>query len=156
MQVYDGTELAVDAVLSASRALVGVTVRSLPETADVTIVQWRALIVVDAEGALNVNALATQLGVSPSTCTRLCDRLVAKGLLVREASPGSRREVALRLAPAGEELVRAGVGRRRAEVEQIVQQMTESEQRALARALKPLIRAAGSAAQQAWVLGWAE
>ena len=156
MQVYDGFEQAVDAVLAASRALMGVTVRSLPEMADVTMAQWRALIVVDAEETMNVNALAEQLGVSPSTCTRLCDRLVAKGLLVREASPGSRREVALRLTPAGKELVEDGVGRRRTEIEQILQELTVPEQRALVRALKPLIRATGTAGQQAWVLGWAD
>lgn len=157
-EVHPGGDVdrAVDEVLAATRALVGIAARALPESADVTLPQWRALVLLDGAGQLNVNALAAQLGVNPSTCTRLCDRLVRKGLLGRELSPDSRREVVLRLTPAGSALVADGTARRRSEIEALVTQLSPRQRRDLAAALPPLIRAAGEAADDAWVLGWAD
>jgi DNA-binding MarR family transcriptional regulator len=152
----DDVERAVDELLAASRALVGIAARALPESADVTLPQWRALVLLEGAGQLNVNALAAQLGVNPSTCTRLCDRLVRKGLLDRDLSPDSRREVLLRLTPAGSSLVADATARRRAEIEELVNGLSPRERRDLASALPPLVRAAGEAAEHAWVLGWAD
>lgn len=151
----DDFETAVDIVQATSRVLVGVAVRALPEAADVTMAQWRALVVLGFRGEVNVNALAAELGVNPSTCTRLCDRLVAKGLLDRVTSPDSRREVLLRLSRAGQALVRRRGARRRRELEQLVGRLSAGEQHALVVALGPLVRAAGDGAEEAWVLGWA-
>ena len=156
MQQDDDVDRAVEEVLAASRALVGIAARALPESADVTLPQWRALVLLEAAGQLNVNALAAQLGVNPSTCTRLCDRLVRKGLLDRELSPDSRREVLLRLTAAGSSLVADATARRRSEIEQLVRTLSPRQRRDLSVALAPLIRAAGEAAEHAWVLGWAD
>jgi DNA-binding MarR family transcriptional regulator len=156
MHQADDVEKAVGEVLAASRALLGITARTLPESADVTLPQWRALVLLDGAGRMNVNALAAQLHVNPSTCTRLCDRLVRKGLLDRDLSPDSRREVLLRLTPAGAELVADATARRRCEIEDLVRSLSARERRDLAMALPPLIRAAGEAAEDAWVLGWAD
>src|SRR5947209_15826832 len=110
---------ATEAVLAASRVLVGIAARAMPEAADVTLPQWRALIVLDSEGQLNVTALSACLGIEPSTCTRLCDRLERKGLLERRLSSGSRREMSLGLSAAGSALVAEANGRRRAEVDEL-------------------------------------
>ncbi|MDP1807133.1 MAG: hypothetical protein Q8K72_18295, partial [Acidimicrobiales bacterium] len=40
---------------------------SLPKGADVTLVQFRALVLLDRDGALNAGRLAELLAVSPST-----------------------------------------------------------------------------------------
>lgn len=156
MHQGDDVDRAVEQVLLASRALVGIAARALPESADVTLPQWRALVLLEVAGQLNVNALAAQLGVNPSTCTRLCDRLVRKGLLDRELSPDSRREVVLRLTPAGSSLVADATARRRSEIEELVRTLSSRQRRDLAVALAPMIRAAGEAAEHAWVLGWAD
>src|SRR2546423_15581452 len=85
---------SADAVLAASRALVGVAARSLAGTeATVTLVQYRALVLLGSRGEMNVGSLADALDIHQSTATRLCDRLVAKGLVARTASAESRREV---------------------------------------------------------------
>src|SRR5437868_15225897 len=87
---------AVAQALVASRALVGVAARSLSALeADVTLPQYRALVLLSSRGEQNVSALADALGIHPSTATRLCDRLLNKGLIDRATSAGSRREVAL-------------------------------------------------------------
>lgn len=48
-------------------------------------------------------ALATQLGVLPSTLVTLVDELEGDGLLVRGRNPADRRNYALHLTPAGEQ-----------------------------------------------------
>src|ERR1700722_8592074 len=95
-----------EAVLVGSRALVGVAARSLAATENtITLVQYRALVLLASRGDLNVGALAERLGVHQSTATRLCDRLVTKGLIDRATSSESRREVLVRLTPAGLSLI---------------------------------------------------
>jgi DNA-binding MarR family transcriptional regulator len=45
--------------------------------------------------------LAEALGVHQSTATRVCDRLVGKGLVERSSGHPSRREVQIDLTPQG-------------------------------------------------------
>src|SRR3954466_4198863 len=99
------TDSATDAVLVASRALVGIAARSLAAVEDiVTLVQYRALVLLASRGEMNVGALADALGLHQSTATPLCDRLVTKGLVDRHHSEESRREVLIGLTPEGENL----------------------------------------------------
>src|SRR6187455_849630 len=105
---------ASEAVLVASRALVGVAARSLAETEDaVTLVQYRALVLLAARGEMNVGALADALALHQSTVTRLCDRLVKRGLVERGVSPQSRREVFVSLTRAGHTLLESVTAKRR-------------------------------------------
>ncbi len=65
----DGVSEAADAALMASRALVGVAARSLAAIeGTITLVQYRALVLLASRGALNVGSLAENLGV------HACDR----------------------------------------------------------------------------------
>jgi len=67
--------------------------------------QLRALLVVEAYDGVNLRGLAAQLGVILSSASRLCDRLVAAGLLERVPGRTDRREIALHLTPSGEHLL---------------------------------------------------
>lgn len=146
---------AVEAVLLASRALVGVAVRSLDATAtDITLPQYRALVLLSSRGELNVGSLAEALGIHPSSVTRLCDRLIAKGLIVRATSSESRREVTSRLSPAGKALVRTVTARRRREIRRIVVRLDDDAQRRLIGSLSSLVDAAGEVPDDAWKFGW--
>jgi len=113
-------DAATDAVLLASRAVVGLAARSLPEWADVTLVQFRALVLLDRDGALKAGRLAELLAVMPSTVTGLCDRLVSKGLIGRATSPANRREVVVTLTASGKTLVDAAMAARREEIARIL------------------------------------
>ena|SRR5689334_14649954 len=96
----------VDTVLAASRALVAVAARSLAAVGDdVTLPQYRALVVLAASGPQGTVELAAALAVNPSTATRMCDRLVRKGLVRRRRQAGDRRAVRIALTPAGRDLV---------------------------------------------------
>jgi DNA-binding MarR family transcriptional regulator len=149
---------ATDAVLIASRALMGVVVRSLAIVEDdVTLVQYRALVVLASRGKQGGSELADALGVQPSTATRLCDRLVAKGFMRRETSRQSGREITLTVTPAGRTLVRAVTARRRREVNRIVERLPADDRIRLRAALDTFAAAAGEMAlpDDAWKLGWA-
>ncbi len=154
-RVQDKVDEIAEAVLLASRVLVAVAVRSLAATpADVTLPQYRLLVVLASRGPQNVGALAEELGVAASSVTRLCDRLVAKKLVARDLSAESRREVLVAVTEGGAAVVGA-VGRaRHREVRKIVRAIPVSRRAALVRSLEEFGAAAGEVPEQAWSLGW--
>src|SRR6476659_9486342 len=79
----DDVDAAADALLIASRALVGVAARSLVGVDDITLPQYRALVVLTRPAPVTIGDLATALDIHRSTATRLCDRLERKGLVRR-------------------------------------------------------------------------
>jgi DNA-binding MarR family transcriptional regulator len=143
------------AALAASRALVGVAVRSLAALEpDVTLPQYRALVLLTVRGPSNAAALADALGVQPSSVTGLCDRLVAKGLVARAPSPTSRREIRLSVSAKGRTLVNAVASRRTRELRRVLAPLGARERRRLVDAFEVFARAAGELPDDAWKLGW--
>ena len=148
-------ESVVDAVLTASRVLVAIAARSLAEVGDeVTLTQYRSLVVLASRGPQSVAALAEELGVTPSTVSRLCDRLVRKSLVRRREDRRDRRAVRLALTPAGRELVDAVTERRRTEIAGLLDAVPDVDQRSMVQALRALAQAAGEVPEQDWTTGW--
>lgn len=117
----------VTALLGASRALVAVSLRSLTELHDtVTLPQFRTLVVLESEGATNLNRLAQVLDVNASSAVRMIDRLLASGLVTRQENPENRRQVLLGVTPAGSDIVRRVTARRRREIARIVTAIPEA------------------------------
>ncbi len=145
----------VEAVLGASRVLVAVAARSLAEVAEeVTLPQYRALVVLAAMGPQRAVSLAEALGVTPPTATRMCDRLVRKGLVRRRGARGDRREVRVSLTAAGQALVEEVTRRRRAEIESMLAKIAPEDQAAMVELFGALARAAGEPPERDWSLGW--
>src|SRR4051812_49802387 len=95
----------------ASRAFVGLTVRALEAVeAEVTLPQFRALVVLAVRGTLRSADIAEELQVNPSTGTRMTDRLAAKGLVRRGRSTDDRRGGGFRVDPGRAGNVRQGGG----------------------------------------------
>jgi DNA-binding MarR family transcriptional regulator len=150
-------EDVVDGVLRASRALVAVAARSIAQVDDaLTLPQFRTLVALAAWGPQNVGALAEEVGVHSSTATRMCDRLVVKGLIDREASAESRREVIVRLTPAGRRLLRRVTTARRRAIGEIVAKVPVHLRDAMVGALQAFSDAAGEVPDQAWTAGWSD
>ncbi len=146
----------MQALMLASRAFVGLAARSLADIdGDVTLPQFRALVVLAVRGPQRTVDIAEELRVNPSTGTRMCDRLVRKGLVRRIRSSSDRRVVRLRLTPAGHDIVEQVISRRRAELERLVAATAELWQPAVTHALTAFARAAGEPAEHDWWLGWA-
>jgi DNA-binding MarR family transcriptional regulator len=151
----DERDALVDAVLGASRALVGVAARSLATVAeDVTLAQYRALIELASRGPQRLADLATALGVGPSTATRMCDRLIRKGLIARRRASEDRRAVRVSLTAAGAALVAEVSRRRRAEIVEIMGRLPTAQRASVLAALRAFADAAGEVPEQDWSLGW--
>lgn len=142
-------------VLTASRVLVGVAARSLAGLADeITLPQYRALIVLAGRGPVRPVDLAGALASTSSTVTRLCDRLVDKGLISRERAGADRRAVELALTAAGRDLLDAVTAARRAEIAAILREVPASERRGIVTALRTFGEAAGEVPDHDWGSAW--
>jgi DNA-binding MarR family transcriptional regulator len=140
-------EALTDALLAASRALVAVAARSIAQASDdVTLPQYRALYLLATRGPQTVSALAEQLSIHPSTATRLCDRLVAKRLILRRPATDDRREVSLLLAAKGRRLVDHVAERRRRDIAAIVDRMPAAARAKVVEVLRSFTVAAGEQA----------
>jgi DNA-binding MarR family transcriptional regulator len=145
----------VDALLVASRALVAIAARSLAgQGVEVTLPQFRALVVLRSRGPQRVVDISRELGVDPSAGTRLCDRLVRKGLVRRQRSTTDRRVVRVVLTPTGQSLVDQVTLRRREELTRIVQEIREPWPEGATRALHAFASVAGEDDEQSWWMGW--
>lgn len=145
----------VDAFLDASRALVAVAARSLADAGEnVTLAQYRALVVLSTRGPHRPGDLAERLGVTASTASRMVERLVRKGLVRRTRSSHDRRTVRVHLTEPGQCLVDEVIVRRREEIERILAQMPERGRSTVASALRAFAAAAGEAPEPDWALGW--
>jgi len=141
----------IEALLLASRAMVALAGRTLAEVdAEVTLPQSRALIVVASRGPQRVTDIAADLGVAPSTATRMCDRLVRKGLIRRYRSAANRREVRLNLTADGRSLVHELTRRRRDELARHAEAIPTSAYPHLAEALQAFSKAVGEFPERDW------
>ena len=146
---------ALDAALAATRALVGIAARSIAVLDDeLTLVQFRALVLVADGRVASPGDLATALGVHPSNATRVVDRMVAKGLLERAEDPDDRRNVTLSTGPAGRRALRRVMTRRRRDLAEVLGQLPPERVEGVIAALSDLASAAGEPADDAWRLGW--
>lgn len=142
-------------MLTASRVLVSVAARSLANHgAEVSLPQYRALVVLASRGPLRPVDLAEALGVDPSTVTRLCDRLADKRLISRRRQAGDRRVVQLDLSTGGRALIQAVTERRRQEIARIVAGVPVVERGALVRAFTTFGKAAGEVPEDEWPRSW--
>ena len=151
----EAPDSVVDAVLSASRVLVAVAARSLADVAEeVTLTQYRTLVVLASRGPQNLAGLAEAVGVTPATATRMCDRLVRKDLIRRRTERDDRRQLRVALTVKGRSLVDAVTGRRRQEIARIMNEIPVEQQAVLVQALGRLASAAGEVPEQDWTTGW--
>jgi DNA-binding MarR family transcriptional regulator len=142
-------------VMNATRALVGLAARSLAEVSDdVSLAQYRVLVLLEGHGRQTMGELADSLGVNPSTVTRVCDVLVDKKFIRRRSATGNRRTVWAELTAPGQKLVDQVMARRLGLIDDALARMTPEAQRRLARSLTEFAEAARELGDLAWTLGW--
>lgn len=143
----DDVDAVTSAVLTASRLLVGISARSLASIEEqVTLPQFRMLVVLGTHGQMKLATLAGHLAVNPSTAMRMVDRLIGAGLLDRRTNPADRRENVLRLTDAGRRVVDDVTARRRADIAAIVTRMPSDQREGLVAALRAFTAAGGEPA----------
>ena len=143
-------------MLTASRVLVAMAARSLADAGEeVTLTQYRSLVVLASRGPQGVASLAEAVAVTPPTASRLVDRLVRKGLVRRRADRHDRRQVRIGLTEAGRAPGRPGHrasasrDRRAADVDP-----DPRSNESMAAGLRQLAEAAGEVPEQDWSTGW--
>jgi MarR family transcriptional regulator, lower aerobic nicotinate degradation pathway regulator len=72
---------------------------------DVTVAEWALMRVLHDREPTSPSQLANDMGMTRGAITKLADRLLAKGLIDREASPDDGRSHTLRLTAQGADLV---------------------------------------------------
>jgi DNA-binding MarR family transcriptional regulator len=133
-----------DALLEASRVLLAVAVRSVSAgSAEVTVVQHRVLVLLDAHRLLSVNAVADELGIDQSNASRHCTRLARLGLVTRTRATHDGRAVDLALTTAGRQHVRAVRAARRREITRLLADVPDSDVREMTRAFELFGHASG-------------
>jgi DNA-binding MarR family transcriptional regulator len=123
-------------------------------TSDLTLPQHKTLVVLAEQGPRHLADLAGALGVSPSTATRMCDRLVRKRLITRTRDEVDRREVDLALTPQGKQLVDEIAHKRQTELRKLVGGVPKDERERIIEALRSVSEAAGEVPDTEWTLGW--
>ena len=146
----------VDAILAATRVMVAVSAQSIESVEDiVTLTQLRALVTIASHDSLNLAGLANALDVHPSSATRVCDRLVAAGLLDRRDAVEDRRHLNLALTPKGRMLVDTVMDDRRVKIEAIMRRIPERRRREVVEAFGAFAAAAHEFdPSDLWALGW--
>lgn len=135
----------VDAVLAANRVFVAVAASALADLEpEVTLPQFRALVLIDMHTSMTVAHLADALGVVPSTATRMCDRLITKNLLDRSTDADNRRQVVLSLRSEGRALIEQSTRKRTREINALLTCIPSEQQSRLAYSLSLLVDAAHS------------
>jgi DNA-binding MarR family transcriptional regulator len=105
--------------------------------------QLNALLVVEREEGINLRGLATQLRMILSSASRLCDRLVASGMVERAPGRADRREIALFLTPSSRQLLDHLRTTRRELLTDVLERMTPTGRASLLRGLAEFAAAAG-------------
>ncbi|MEU7586282.1 MarR family transcriptional regulator [Micromonospora sp. NPDC049230] len=116
----------------AAAALLGIWESAREGTAHrVSGAQLRAVTVVEQHDGINLRRLATRLDMLLSSASRLCDRLVAAGMLEREPGRFDRREISLHLTPEGRRLLAELRADRRAQLAVVLAEMSPEGRDAL-------------------------
>ncbi|TYB98949.1 MarR family transcriptional regulator [Micromonospora sp. WP24] len=145
----------VESLAALSRALVGITTRSLASLdVDLTLSQYRAIVVLASQGPLRTVDLAAALHVHPSTATRTCDRLVRRGLVARHHGEADRRVSWLGLTASGKELVGEVMRRRTEQIRELVRSPETTAAANLAELVEALVVAAGEPTERQWWQQW--
>ncbi|MFF8731940.1 MarR family winged helix-turn-helix transcriptional regulator [Streptomyces sp. NPDC015171] len=98
--------------------------------------QMRVLLMLEHQDGINLRTLADSLASTPPSTSRLCDRLVAAGLVERMVSPADRREVRLHLSSRGRVVLEDLRARREAELRAVLELMPAPKRAALLEGLE--------------------
>ena len=109
--------------------------------AELTLHQWRALVVIGRAGPIRVGEVALQIGTALSATSRLLSRLERRGYLTSARDEKDRRATNVQLTPLGEQVRVAVIDRRR----QLMQEALSHRQGPLPKDLARGLHALGKA-----------
>ena len=114
---------------------------SAASAGELTISQWRVLVVLGRVDTARVGGLATAVGVSLPSTSRLVRRLERRGLVTTERDMEDRRATLVRMTRQGRNIRDSVIIRRRAMMEAAIAAGAPSLPRGLAEGLTAIARA---------------
>ena len=93
------------------------------------------------KGSCDVTAISRYSGVTNAATSQLVDRLVEKQLVERCEDAQDRRVKQLSLSPSGRQFIDASIGERYLWLDELISELSASEQENLEKALPPLVEA---------------
>jgi DNA-binding MarR family transcriptional regulator len=144
MQLLDERELSEQAFFLLGRVLVRSDPGRLEAWAELglTLTQIRVLFILRENAGQNARALAETLHVTPSTLTRIMDRLVRDRLVAREEDPEDRRLVRHFLTDTARDMVGAIELQARNRMDKMLARLTREQKEHAVAALTDLAAAA--------------
>jgi DNA-binding MarR family transcriptional regulator len=103
----------IERLLSAGIGITAIALDQTPDAEELTLAQWRALVVAAGNEGVRIGELATRLGLSVPSASRLVRRVESRGLVSAARAEDDRRATNVTLTAAGRRTVDAVVGRRR-------------------------------------------
>lgn len=107
---------------------------------DVTPVQYAVLRTLSQHPGIDQVSLAGLVAIDTSTGATVCARLEEKGLLLREIIPHNRRQRALRLTPAGEQMLAQSIPGAQRLRKRLLEPLSQDEQEQFMYLLSKLVR----------------
>jgi DNA-binding MarR family transcriptional regulator len=96
-------------------------------SSDLTVAQLRVLLVLHSAGPSRMSAIASVIDIALPTATGIVDKLVNKGLVIRETDTQDRRQVICRLSPAGQDSINRLWTSSQFQMEKLLEGLTEEE-----------------------------
>jgi DNA-binding MarR family transcriptional regulator len=117
---------------------IGITARAIDQTAEaaeLTLIQWRVLVIASQTDGLRIGELGAHLGISIPSASRLVRRIETQGLVTARRARDDRRATNVALTKAGREIVDAVVRCRR----ELIRLALSTEPGGLPSAAAPLV-----------------
>jgi DNA-binding MarR family transcriptional regulator len=108
---------------------------------NLTTPQLKVVLLLFISGPSRMSEIALALGVSLATATGVLDRLVERGLVIREGDPEDRRVVICRLSAEGEKLIGGLWQLSRDRAGELMRALTPSQLLLITQALEALLEA---------------
>jgi DNA-binding MarR family transcriptional regulator len=108
---------------------------------NLTTPQLKVVLLLFISGPSRMSEIASALGVSLATATGVLDRLVERGLVIREGHPEDRRVVICRLSAEGEKLISGLWQLSRDRAGELMRALTPSQLLLVTQALEALLQA---------------
>lgn len=140
----DELDRAMAATLSATRVMVAIGARELYELdPNMTLPQYRAMVVLSYAGPKRLSELAADLGVSRATAGRVAFRLEKAGFVERGADTGDGRATLVCLSALGVEVIRRVSVHRQAMFQRALANLSQGELGTVAAALEKFVADSG-------------
>ncbi len=108
---------------------------------DLSTPQLKVVLLLLVNGSCRMSVIASALGVSLATATGVVDRLVERGIVVREGDPEDRRVVLCRLSSKGEKMLLGLVQLARNHAEMMFRSLSTEKLMAVRAGLEALLEA---------------